>query len=197
MIGLRTQRSSAPTEGPEDVTAFPEPSKTISARDMNADKGGLSGTEERRNMEAREDEGVCTAPQGLQCAEKRAELESEVLLRMDSRNGGLGDALTYSEPSETIPVKEITIDMFRPDEADYSVNVRESERVENVDVNPLLVSNEGAGAAIAASGLSETIPAKKNDADSSKPFHTDEIYRSENVGESEHVKRVGDYPLTV
>ena len=88
MIGLRTQRSSAPTEGLEDVTAFSGPSKTVSAREMEADKGDVSGTEERRNVEAREDEGVCTAPQGLQCAEKRKELESEELLKLDSRNKG-------------------------------------------------------------------------------------------------------------
>ncbi|GMH76490.1 hypothetical protein TrLO_g8186 [Triparma laevis f. longispina] len=197
MIGLRTQRSSAPTEGPEDVTAIPEPSKSIFAREMEADKGRVSGTEGRRNVEAHEDEGVCTASHGLQCAEKRTELESEELLKLDSRNGGSGDALTFSEPSETIPVKEITSDMFRADEADCSENIGEIERVENVDVNPLTVTNEGRRAAIAASGLSETIPAKKNDADSSNVFHTDEIYRPENVEESKRVKRVGDYPLTV
>ena len=42
MIGLRTQRSSAPTEGLEDVTAFSGPSKTVSAREMEADKGDVS-----------------------------------------------------------------------------------------------------------------------------------------------------------
>ncbi|GMH98928.1 hypothetical protein TrST_g10962, partial [Triparma strigata] len=110
MIGLRTQRSSAPTEGLEDVTAFPGPLKSISAREMEADKGDVSGTEERRNVEAHEDEGVCTAPPGLQCAEKRTELESEELLKLDSRNGGSGDVLTFSGPFDTIPVEEITAD---------------------------------------------------------------------------------------
>ena len=191
MIGLRTQRSSAPTEGPEDITAFSGPSKTTSARGMNADKGDVSGTEERRYMTARADEGVCTAPQGLRCAEKRTELESEVLLRMDSRNEGSGDVLMFSRPSETILVKEIT------SEISCVESVRGSERVEGVGVKHIQVSNVGMGAAIAASGLTETISAKKIDADSGDTFHTDEIYRSENVGESERVKRVSDYPLTV
>ncbi|GMH66849.1 hypothetical protein TL16_g04526 [Triparma laevis f. inornata] len=194
MIGLRTQRSSAPTEGLEDVSAFPGPSKITSARETDADKGDVSGTEERRNVDAREDKGVCTAPQGLQCAKKRTELESEVLLRMDSRNEGSGDVLTFSGPSETILVKEITSDMFRADEADCSKNVGESERVENVDVSSLLVSNKGTGAATAASGLSETIPGKEIDADSSDVFRIDEICCVENAREGD---RVHTDPLTV
>ena len=151
MIGLRTQRSSAPTEGPEDVTAFSGPSKTTSARGMNADRGDVSGTEERRYMTARADEGVFTAPQGLRCAEKRTELESEVLLRMDSRNEDLGDVLMFSRPSETILVKEIT-----------SENVGESERVKRVSDYPLTVSNKGTEDVTTSSGLSEMTSAEQS-----------------------------------
>ena len=186
MIGLRTQRSSAPTEGLEDVTAFSGPSKTVSAREMEADKGDVSGTEERRNVEAREDEGVCTAPQGLQCAETRKELESEELLELDSRNGGSGDVLTFSGPSETIPVKEITAD-----ESDVffftgeNTNARKRNRVKRVVVDPRTVLNEGTGAVITASGLSEMIPEKEIDADSSDVFRPDEKYRVANSGEGD------------
>ncbi|GMH48563.1 hypothetical protein TrVE_jg5752 [Triparma verrucosa] len=186
MIGLTTQRRSAPTEGPEDVTAFSGPSKTTSARGKDADKGDVSGTEERRNVEAHEDEGVCTASQGLQCAGKITELESEELLKLDSKNEGSGDALTFSGPSETILVKEITSDeseVVRTDEISCVERVGGSECVEGVVVKHLQVSNEGTGAAIAAPGLSETIPAKKIDVDSSDVFRIDEICCVENAGE--------------
>ncbi|GMH77629.1 hypothetical protein TrLO_g10307 [Triparma laevis f. longispina] len=186
MIGLRTQRSSAPTEGLEDVTAFSWPSKTTSARGMNADKGGVSGTEERRNVEAHEDEGVCTAPQGLRCAEKRTELESEELLKLDSRNGGSGNALTFSGPSETIPVKEITADESDVFCTGENTNAGKRNRVKRVVVDPRTVLNEGTGAVITASGLSETIPEKEIDADFSDVFRPDEKYRIANSGEGDH-----------
>ena len=53
---IRTQRRSAPAEEQEDATASFELSKTVSVRGAEADKGRLSATEERRNMEAGEDE---------------------------------------------------------------------------------------------------------------------------------------------
>ena len=185
MIGLRTQRSSAPTEGPEEVTAFSGPSKTISARGRDADKGDVSGTEERRNVEAREDEGVCTAPPGLQCAEKRTELESEELLKLDSRNGGSGDVLTFSGPFDTIPVEEITADESDVFFTGENTNAGKRNRFKRVVVDPRTVLNEGTGAVITASGLSEMIPEKEIDADSSDVFRPDEKYRVANSGEGD------------
>lgn len=197
MIGLRTQRSSAPTEGPEDVTAFSGPSKTTSARGMNADKGDVSGTEERCYMKARGDESVIAEPHCLRCAEKLTGLESEELPKLDSRNGGSGDVLTFSGPFETIPVKEITADesdVFFTDKISCVESVGGSERVEGVGVKRLQVSNKGTGAAIAAPGLSETIPAKKIDADSSDVFRIVEISCVENAGEGDRARTA---PLTV
>ncbi|GMH83966.1 hypothetical protein TrST_g13124 [Triparma strigata] len=197
MIGLRTQRSSPPTEGLEDVTAFSGPSKTSSAREMNADKGGVSGTEERRNVEARKDEGVCTLSQGFQCAGKITELESEELLKLDSKNEGSGDVLTFSGPSETILVKEITSDesdVLRTDEISCVESVGGSERAEGVGIKHLQVSNVGTGAAIAAPWLSETIPSKKIDVDSSDVFRNVEVSCVESVGEGD---RAHTDPLTV
>ena len=103
-----TPRRSAPAEGPEDVTAFPgRPLENISARGRYADKGDVSGTEGRRNVEAREDERgtVVAEPHGLQRAEKMTGLELEELPRLVSRNKGLGDASTFSGPLETILVQ--------------------------------------------------------------------------------------------
>ncbi|GMH91533.1 hypothetical protein TrVE_jg5515, partial [Triparma verrucosa] len=185
MIGLRTQRSSAPTEGLEDVSAFPGPSKITSAREMEADKGDVSGTEERRNVDAREDKGVCTAPQGLQCAEKRTELESEELLKLGSKNVGSGDVLTFSGPSETIPVKEITADESDVFFTEENTNAGKRNCVKRVIVDPPTVSNEGTGAVITASGLSEMIPEKEIDADSSDVFRPDEKYHVANSGEGD------------
>ncbi|GMI14204.1 hypothetical protein TrVE_jg9336 [Triparma verrucosa] len=111
MIGLMTPRRLAPAEGPEDVTAFPgRPLENISARGRYADKGDVSGTEGRRNVEALEDERgtVVAEPHGLQRTEKMTGLELEELPRLISRSKGLGDASTFSRPLETILVQNET-----------------------------------------------------------------------------------------
>ena len=95
-----------------------------------------------------EDKGVCTAPQGLRCVEKMTDLDSEELLRLDSRNGSLRDVLTFSEPLETFPVKNITSEH-------RSENIRESECVGRVGIGPLMVSSVGTGDATTSSRLSD------------------------------------------
>ncbi|GMH85058.1 hypothetical protein TL16_g10112 [Triparma laevis f. inornata] len=174
MIGLMTPRRSAPAEGPEDVTAFPgRPLENISARGRYADKGDVSGTEGRRNVEAREDERgtVVAEPHGLRRAEKMIGLELEELPRLVSRSEVFWDALTFSGPSETILVKKITSDesdMLCTDEAYRSVNFRKGRRLQGVGDDPLAVSNEDTGAVTMSSGLLETISEKNIYADGSE-----------------------------
>lgn len=95
---IRTQRRSAPAEEQEDATASFRLSKTASVRGAEADEGRLSATEERRNVEAGEDEaGKLNRPETERSSRPNTTKAAE-------------DAMAFSGGFKPISEKKITDD---------------------------------------------------------------------------------------